>query len=235
MFSETEKRQVMRWIWDQMHRSDIKLPPDHLIFEGEHDLAYLYNCGFVDTDHYSYDDWLNAFRSHRQKNGSYRLTLDDWLSKTGFRYFGSIEPPFDPMTMREGEWSLEDYKEFSKEKILPEITMTYEQFLAGIEQSKKTGDIVNNSITITPERKQKLAETMDNLATPKRRRALDAFQMKRENELEQVPAATGPSSQKAKRTPEAGRQAQKSSYQAEPDRQKQLSGKLSDLLSGSKK
>lgn len=234
MPSENEKQAIMRWIWEQMHRSDLKLPKDQLVFEGEHDLAYLYNTGFVDTDRYSYEKWLRAFGPHRQKNGSYRLALQDWLDKTPYRYFGPIDPPFDPMTLREGEWSLEEYKQFAKQKILPELTLTYEQFLAGLEQAKKSGQMKGDKVRIDGESKQQLADVMDQYASPKRRRALDAFRLQSERDNELPQASMGSS------TPPGGARAgsgktQKSTFRQEPDRQKQMSGQLSDLLSGGKK
>lgn len=234
MLSETEKKQVMRWIWDQMHRSDVKLAPDQLIFEGEHDLAYLYNCGFVDTDRYSYDKWLNAFRPHLQKDGSYRLSLEEWLSKTPYRYFGPIEAPFDPMTMREGEWTLEDYKAYCKQHILPEITLTYGDFLQGLEQAKQNGTITGQVLQINRAEKEKLVALMDQYATPKRRRARDAEQTRQqtEGELELPQSTSTPASRNTRTAPTPG---EKSAYRSGPQQSKQTSGKLTDLLSGTKK
>jgi len=232
--SETEdRRQVMKWIWAQMHDSNPKLPRDAVIFEGDNDLAFLYQSGFVDTDTYSYEKWHAAFRPHRQKDTTYKLSLDEWLAKTPFRYFGPVPPPFNPKEMREGEWTEQEYTQFAKEKLLPEMTMTYEQFLKGVAEAKREGKIVNGVIIVTAEIKRELTELMDQYASPKRRRALAVAKMPgQQDELDKTTAAQTPASNAAK---PVSKVAVSTGYKGGPDESKQSTSKLSDLLSGGKK
>lgn len=228
----TKNEEVLEWIWRQLHKQQLKMPADRLIFEGEHDLAYLYETGFVDTDRYSKRQWILAFQENRQPDGSYSLAHGEWLAKALYRYDGPVGRPFDPMTLREGEWELNDYKKIAKEKILPETTLTYEQFLQGLKALQEQGKITDNKLVITAEKKQKLVALLNQHASPKRRRALNVDKVRRYEELEASPAAA------AITAPGTDTQAKKgpgSEFRQDPDTQKQFTGKLSDLLSGGKK
>lgn len=224
-------KKVMETLWDQMRSAPLKMPPNTLILEGDHDLIYLYNTGFVDTDKYSLQTWLNAFRDSRKPKGDYHLTKEQWLAKAKYRYNGLVAPPFDPMQLREGEWTLENVKKLAKQWILPETTITYEQYMRGIEEAKKQGLFKDDKFTVTREWKQKLLEILNTHPSPRRQRALLVEKMRRQEELETpggVPARTV-----SKTTPtETG---PVTAYKDEPEERKEVSSKLTDLLSGSKK
>lgn len=235
MASEVEKRRIMQWLWDRMHQSKLQPRPDQLCFEGDHDLAYLYDCGFVDTDRHSKEDWIRAFHDSRQGDGSYRLTHEQWMAKEPYRYFGPVDPPFDTGTIREGEWILDEYKKLIKEKLLPETTVSYETFLLGFKKAQERGEIVDDIIVMTAEKKKKLKESLDRYASPRRRRALSAERVRRHEELETPTEGDAKAHKSVTPGPATSKKHAASQYKNAPDRQKQASGKLGDLLSGSKK
>lgn len=222
----------MESLWDQMRRGRVKMPADSVVFEGDHDLIYLYNVGFVDTDKYSQQTWLNAFRESRKANGAYHLTKKQWLDKTKYRYNELVVPPFNPLRLREGEWTVEDLKKLAKQKIIPETIITYEQYLKGLEEAKQKGLIKDGIMVVTREWKLKLLELLNQHPSPKRRRALMVEQLRRKEELEE-PGSDVP--QPTTTTTAETAPSEKTVYDQAPDQRKQLSGKLSDLLSGSKK
>ncbi len=225
-------KEIMDWLWKQMHRGNLKMPADQLIFEGEHDLVYLYNTGFVDTDKFSLDKWIQAFRESRQRDGSYSLTHEQWLDKVTYRYNEKVEAPFDIMAIREGEWTESEWKDFVKEKIMPETIFTYDQFLKGFEEGKKAGKLKNGMVIVTQELKQTWLQAINKNPSPQRHRALAVHRI-RQHENFESPSGMQKSKGAAKR-PVVTEQ-EKTKYDKSPDRQKQMTGKLSDLLSGSKK
>lgn len=215
-----------------MHHSDRSMPTDRVIFEGDHDIAYLYRSGFVDTDRFKLETWLQAFRPSRQKDGTYSLTYDEWIDKAQYRYAGKVQPPFDISSMREGEWNEADCKQFIKEKVIPETTITYEQFLAGMEAGKKQGTIKDGILVMTAEKKRTLESMVNKYPSPRRQRALAVEKIRQHEEFEaKRPRVT----QTATVNTAAMRQQQTSQYESKPDERKETAGKLSDLLSGSKK
>ncbi len=219
----------MEWLWLQMHRGSVSMPADKLIFEGEHDLSYLYRTGFVDTDKFKYQDWLNAFKNSRQSNGEYHLTKEQWLSKATYRYNKKVEEPYDPMTIREGEWTEADWLDFIKTTLVPQCTITFEQYLFGINEAKRKGEIKDGIVTMTAEKKRGIVKLLNNNPSPKRRRALAVQHVRKKEDLETT--ASGPS----KTSTAAAVAPQETTQYDSGDQQKSTTGKLSDLLSGSKK
>ncbi len=225
---------VMRWLWSQMHRGALKMPADRLTFEGDHDLTHLYNTGFVDTDRHTLQQWIEAFAGSRQPDGSYSLTLEQWLEKEPYRYCKKVAPPFDPLTIREGEWEVDDWKQLIREKFLPETVIPYEKFDRAIEEARKKGEFKDGKILMIPAKKQSLKNLLDRYPSPTRRRALATERVRQHEEFE-APATGNPSPPKVTVSTSTSRQQAKSKYKNAPDHQKQAAGKLTDLLGGSKK
>jgi hypothetical protein len=226
-------RKVLEWLWKQIHKDSPEMPPDRLIFEGDHDLIYLYRIGMIDTDRYSLEKWLQAFRESRQKGGSYSLTLQQWLDKAPYRYSGPVQPAFDPMTIRDGDWTEEEWKQLVKDKFLPETTVPFEMFLYGIAEGKKKGLIKDGIITMTSDRKKTFLGIFNKHPSPRRCRALAIEKVQQKVREHEEFESGRPKTTQTRPAPVAGQP--KTKYEDTPDQQKQSAGKLSDLLSGSKK
>ena len=230
--SDKEKNlKVMRWLWGQLHRSNLKMPPDKLILRGEDDLIYLYQTGFVDTDRYSLQQWLAAFRPHCKSKDLYELSLEEWLDKAPYRYAGAVQPAFDPGTLREGSWTLDELKQLIKDKFLKETEIPYEMFYRAIEKTLETGRFKEKSFMMDKRIKTALRKLLDEHASPQRHRALAVEQVRRHEEFE----GTAPAGTAAKTaTGKVKRSEPASSFKSNPDQQKQDLGKLGQLLTGKK-
>ncbi len=231
MSDSNQHRRIMENIWDKLHDSSSKMPPDLLILEGDHDLIYLYNSGFVDTDKFSLEKWIQAFKLSKQAKGAYHLTKSQWLEKVSYRYNELVPPPFNPLRLRSGVWTVTQLKQFAKDVIIPETILTYEQYLKGLREAERKGDIKDGQVTIDDAWKQKLKKLLEDFPSPQRRRALAVQKARRREEMEDASSTAAPYASTA---PTAAA-APKSAYEQKPDQRKQMSNQLADLLSGGKK
>ena len=90
---------------------------------------------------------------------------------------------------------------------------------------------VAQMITITPERKQGMVRLLEQFPSPRRRRALAVEHYRKQEEFEASRARVTQTQTKPASTPPQ----EKTKYQSAPEESKQATGKLTDLLSGSKK
>lgn len=234
MADDQKNRETMRAIWKSMHESDPAMPPDQLIFEGENDLAYLYSSGFVDTDQFSYQEWAKAFRSQRQKDGRFVLSLDEWLDKTKFRYAGPIYPPFDLDRIQDGDWTEEDFRKLIVKYLLPETAITEKQFFDALKAGEQTGEIKDGIVKVDAALKEELKQLLDRFPSVRRSRGLGVGQALAELQSAGDLPETGASTQGTQST-EPSKAEEKSSFAGNQDRRKDTMGQLSKLLSGGKK
>lgn len=133
------------------------------------DLPYLYHNGFVDTQAYSLDDWLIAFIPFKQDNGSYRLNKEQFLNLRHYRYAGMIRAPFDPLRIREGEWTEEDLWKLYHLSIKPSSTLSEEQYGTMIATAKKKGRFVEGKFRLDRSFKTRLKQLVEQNPSPLRR------------------------------------------------------------------
>ena len=117
----------MKSIWDA---TAIAYPNGKTLIRwtSRNDLVYLYDIGFVDTDQFSPEQWIKSFEDSLQKDFSYLVTEEQWMAKRSYRYEGPTELPFNPLTMREGEWEPAELDAIVYQKILPSTTLKKEHF-----------------------------------------------------------------------------------------------------------
>lgn len=133
----SQAKDPMLLIWEQT----AQVLPDgqkHIVWRDQYDLDYLYMTGFVDTDQFTREQWIEAFQDSLRPDGSYRVTLDQWLAKSHFRFNGLTGKPFDPMQLPERELDLDEFEKLLKEKILPSTTIPESQFRKAVEKTKDT-------------------------------------------------------------------------------------------------
>src|SRR5262249_30757370 len=98
------------------------------------DIDYLYDTGFVDTDRYKKEEWIDAFKDSLLPDGSYLITREQWLAKGVYRFSGPTAAPFDPLSLQEGEWEVEEFEKILEEKIFPSTTLSKEIFRKAIDK-----------------------------------------------------------------------------------------------------
>lgn len=171
------------------------------------DIDYLYDTGFVDTDRFRKEEWLDAFKDSRQKGGSYIITKDQWLAKRPFRFNGPTREPFDPLALREGEWEVEEFERILKERLFPSTTLSEDLFRKAIDKRGEKA-IVNGKFLVSKTLKLALKQALIFHPSPQRfrelavsgareemKKALDASQKLRMGGASKSGYASGPTNQ----------------------------------------
>ena len=69
------------------------------------DMATLWDYGFVDTEKYSKESWIDLFDTYKQPDDTYRFTQEEFATLEKYRYQGPIKIPFDPTLINEGKYT----------------------------------------------------------------------------------------------------------------------------------
>ena len=96
-----DPKKDMEYIWERIP----KQKGDKTICYLKGDLAYLYHNGFVDTVNYKIEQWEAAFIPFQQKDGSYVLNKEEFLTLRKYRYNAKVYAPFDAFKIELGPWS----------------------------------------------------------------------------------------------------------------------------------
>src|SRR5262245_56516548 len=91
----------------------------YIFFKDQTDIAFLYASGFVDAKKYGFQNWMDAFKPSRQADGSYVISREQWMEKKKYHYEGPINPPWDPMSLEEREYTEKEIQEIIAKKIIP--------------------------------------------------------------------------------------------------------------------
>jgi predicted DNA binding CopG/RHH family protein len=141
---------------------------NYIVFQGIGDLSFLYLSGFVDVDKFSFQEWADSFRSSRQKDGSYRITHEQWLEKKKFRYSGPIGVPFDPMSLEEREYPEAEFLKILSEKVLPNTIFDRKSAPKLMENLRLFKKLHGGKVTLDKEVKQALTQILTDYASPRR-------------------------------------------------------------------
>jgi hypothetical protein len=216
----------MRSIWEAIAQKS----PDgkrYIQWRDRRDIEYLYETGFVDTDKFSMKEWMDSFQDSLQPNASYRVTEDQWFSKRPFRYSGPTHEPFNPLTMREGEWTPEELDDVIDKQFLPSTNLKREHFEKMLQKGREMGRFVNGKYIINKPFKFGLKQLMDTYASPKRRREMAVVEA-RENLNRQKPVLR-PSQ------PSPAALSHPTAFSTGPSKEKQMTDRLSQLLGKGRK
>ncbi len=150
----------------------------YIFFKSLTDIEYLYCTGFVDEEVYSIKQWVESFNDSRQPDGSYVITEGEWMDKIPFRHVKPVGPPFDPMTMKDGDWSEEEMQKFIQTTLLPNLFFTKEEFQQIFALAKQNGLYVNGKYRITPLIKRDIHQMITQYPSPRRARELAMHESK---------------------------------------------------------
>lgn len=169
--SSDKSYRALRAIWEKV---SVQAPDGrrYLIFKSKEDLEYLYCTGFVDEAKYPCEEWVNSFPDSLTPIGAYMVSEDQWMDKVKYHYSGPVGVPFDPMELREGDWAEEEMQKLIREKILPSIFFTAEEFQKILDESKKRGLLVDGKYRITKAIKEDLLGVLNEFPSPRRAREL---------------------------------------------------------------
>ena len=181
----TEKSiETMEYIWEKLPKNK----DGYTITYQPGDLGYLYFNGFVDTPRYSFQDWQKAFEPFRQKEGSFKLNKEQFLSLRQYRFDGPIHELFEVERLREGPWPDSELEFLYEKSISISSTISKEVFLRSITALKKQGyvDKKGNLIINDAVRKQ-FHYLLEKFESPRRRLEKEAKRLREEkDELKQA-------------------------------------------------
>lgn len=162
---------ALQSIWDGVAA---KAPDGNkcIFFNSRTDIEYLYATGFVDEKQFSLQEWIDSFSDSLQPDGRYLVNEIQWMDKARYRYSGPVGAPFDPMTLREGEWTEEEIKSLAKEKLFPSVYFSVENFEKIMEDVKKGPYYVNGKFIVNQAVKADWAWILNEYPSPRRIREM---------------------------------------------------------------
>ncbi len=179
----------MKYIWEKV--STISPDGRRLIkYQNRASLEYLYQTGFVDTDRFTMPQWIDAFNDSLQPDGSYLLSETQWMAKRKYRYDGPVDEPFDPMTIREGEWEPDEFDRLLKEKIFP-ATSVEEGLFRKTLQGPGSKVFLKGKVVVNKDLKTALKHVLELRPSPRHSRELRFAQLKNKSKGV-TPAAVSP-------------------------------------------
>jgi hypothetical protein len=155
----------MEEIWKSVAKTD-KKGVLSILFKGSGDLAFLYLSGFVDITKNTFKDWIDAFASSKQKDGSYTVTHDQWLEKKKFRYEGPVGAPFDPNSVQEKEYTEEEFTQLLHTKIIPNTQFDASAAPRIMETVKKQNKFKDGKVILDKTLKKELVDVINTYPHP---------------------------------------------------------------------
>lgn len=172
-----EIKDPMVYIWEKVPKTK-----EGFIHYLTGDIPYLYRNGFVDTNRFTFQQWAKAFDDCKQKDGSYLVSKDKFLSLKIYRYTGPVFKPFDAQKIREGEWTDEDLQKLFERSLKPSSTVTHEIFWKLIDTFKKKGSLKNGHLVIDAPFKIQLGYLVEKFPSPRRRLEKEVARLREERE-----------------------------------------------------
>jgi hypothetical protein len=139
------------------------------------------------------------------------VTEEQWMAKVPYHYSGPIHPPYDPMSIREGEWSEGELEELLWEKLKPCVYFTKEEWGKIIGEVKRTVPKKDGKFLISKQLKQDWTNFVNTYASPRRILQLGVAQLRA---AQTAPASPG----------------SKSGFAQGPAASRQVADRLSQLI-----
>lgn len=176
--------EAMEYIWERLPKNK----DGYTITYQAGDLGYLYFHGFVDAQRYSFQDWQKAFDSFRQKDGSFKLNREQFLSLQQYRFEGPIHELFEVERLREGPWPDSELEFLYEKSISISSTISKEIFLRSVAALKKQGHVdAKGQLIINAEVKKQFHYLLEKFESPRRRLEKEAKRLREEkDELKQA-------------------------------------------------
>lgn len=162
-----------------------------LYFNGRNDVVALFCSGFVDDSKHTVQEWVEAFQKHVQPDGSYLLTEEEWMEKAVFHFDGPVGKPFDPLMLREGEWSESSIQSLIKHHILPAVYFNEKEF-AMVWDEARPQYLVKGKFIISKKFKEDLKNLVESYPSPSQVRAWGLEDMRKKAASKGSGFASGP-------------------------------------------
>ncbi len=155
----------MELFWDRLP----KRPDDDHITLSQEDIDAMWESGIVDTKQYPITAWRDAFDVHRQADGTYVLSKEEFLSKETYRYKGEIMVPFDAMQINEGKYTDEGLNELFDASIAPSSSLSPAEIKKFLDDLKTLFREPNGLVKIGKEAKAQIRDMIEANPSPLRK------------------------------------------------------------------
>lgn len=172
----------MEELWDKVAQPE-KDGQKYISYKNDQDLLFLYANGFVDFRKFSLDDWIRSFQPSKQKDGSYRVTHEQWLEKEKFRFAGAVGEPFDPERLKEREYSEAEFTAVLKHFICPSTWIAETNIPQILDFYRSKNKLVNGKILMDRILKKELEEVLEKVPSPLRILQLDVARVRGRGKL----------------------------------------------------
>lgn len=155
----------MELFWERLQ----KYPDEAHVTLSQEDVDTMWDSGIVDTKQYPIAAWRAAFDVHRQADGTYLLSKEEFLSKETYRYKGEIMVPFDAMQINEGKYTDEGLNELFDASIAPSASLSPAELKKFLDDLKTLFREPNGLVKIGKEAKTQIRDIIDQNPSPLRR------------------------------------------------------------------
>lgn len=155
---------MMEQLWDSLKKTD----DGKQIRYTDKDIEQLWQFGFVDTSKTTVEEWNSFFRPHRQTDGSYLLSKDDFLALDEYRYKGEIHIPFDAMKINEGKYTDEGFDELVDISISPSCSLSRPEIKKYFDLFKKDFRGNDGLLLIKKDAKERIQILLEDRPSPLR-------------------------------------------------------------------
>lgn len=170
---------AMEYIWERVPKTK-----EGLIHYLPGDIPYLYKNGFVDTQTFDYATWKKAFEDCKQKDDSYLINREKFMSLSRFRYVGPVFSPFDSNKLREGEWTDPQLKKLYDLSIKPSSGMSEDFFFNHVKTLKGHGFVKNGNLVIDSKVKGYIGKLIEQNPSPRRLLETEVARIKNERDVQ---------------------------------------------------
>lgn len=155
----------MELLWGQITN---KPDENHAVLT-QADVEGMWEAGIVDTKQFSKDAWFAAFDAHKQPDGTYFLSKEEFLAKESYRYKGEIMMPFDPALINEGKYTDEGLNELFTLSIAPSCSFSPAELKNFLDDMKGEFREADGLVKIRGSAKAKIKDLLYNNPSPLRR------------------------------------------------------------------
>ncbi|HSA60248.1 MAG TPA: hypothetical protein VLJ37_11250 [bacterium] len=166
----TDSQDPIHFFWEKFSQAG----PDGrraIRFKDRKELVLLYEAGFVDAVQFNLDEWTEAFKDSLQTGGGYVVSEKQWAEKKKYMGDSPVGEPFDPLQIREGEWTREEFDRLIEEKIFPEMLVSPEEFRKNMEPIRAK-IATGGRLTVGSAFKLALKQVLDRFPSPRRLREM---------------------------------------------------------------
>lgn len=168
-------RFAMEMIWKNVPKT--KLEEKEYIRYLADDVPALYECGLVDTQRVTLDQWREFFTPYRKPDGAYYLDHEAIIKMGQYRYHKIVGTPFDVAKIRRGKYSIQRFTQLMETSVYPSTSLPKQTFETSFQNEIRKHADSEGNIEIGDAVINKIATLLKQYPSPKRRLELSVLEL----------------------------------------------------------